>query len=135
MSRVRCLKLIALLFVGYVPHLHAQRIRQVRVVQASAELFRFEPTRVKAHPGDVLEFTVVSGGPYVIGFEPKDLSEADRALLDHAIPGRTALLRGPVLTGKDSRLRITLPALAKGAYRFVSVTHLAYRMGGVLVIE
>jgi plastocyanin len=135
MFRVPCLKLIALLVLSGAPHLHAQRIHKVRVLQASADLFRFEPARVNAHPGDVLEFIVESGGPYVIGFEPKDLPEADRMLLDEAIPGRSALLRGPVLAGKGSRLRITLPAMAKGAYRFVSVTHLAYRMGGVLVIQ
>jgi hypothetical protein len=40
-----------------------------------------------------------------------------------------------VLEGKGNRLRIILPGLARGAYRFASITHLAYRMGGVLVIE
>jgi hypothetical protein len=71
----------------------------------------------------------------VIGFEARDLAEADRALLDQAIPGHSAPLRGPVLEGKGNRLRIILPGLARGAYRFASITHLAYRMGGVLVIE
>lgn len=135
MSHARCLKLIALLLMGGASHLNAQRIHQVRILQTSAESFRFEPPRVKARAGEVLEFAVMSGGPYVIGFEPKDLSEADRVLLNQAIPGGSGLLRGPVLPGPGSRLRITLPALAKGAYRYVSVTHLAYRMGGVLVIE
>lgn len=135
MFPARCLKLVFILILGGAPSLHAQRVFQVRILQASANQFRFEPSRVKAHPGDVVEFVVMSGGPYVIGFEPKDLREADRTLLDQSIPGRTALLRGPVLTGKGSRLRITLPAMAKGTYRFASLTHLAYRMGGVLVIE
>jgi plastocyanin len=135
MVLVRSLKLLTLLCLGAALPLWAQRVHEVRLLNTSSNVFRFEPTRVNARPGDVLEFVVVSGGPYVIGFEARDLAEADRALLDQAIPGHSAPLRGPVLEGKGNRLRIILPGLARGAYRFASITHLAYRMGGVLVIE
>jgi plastocyanin len=118
-----------------VAPLSAQRVHQVRLIHASGDLFRFEPNRVNARPGEVLEFVVQSGGPYVIGFEALDLTEAGRTLLDQAIPAHSEPLRGPVLTGPGSRFRITLPNLPRGSYRFASITHLAYRMGGLLVIK
>jgi plastocyanin len=113
----------------------AQEVHQVKLVHASGELFRFEPNRINARPGEVLDFVVVSGGPYVLGFEAQDLSPTDREILNNAIPERSGFLRGPVLPGPGSGFRVVLPGLSKGSYRFASVTHLAYRMGGLLVIR
>jgi plastocyanin len=132
---VRCLASAILLLVTAVAPAQAQRVHQVKLVHAGGDLFRFEPVRVNAHPGEVLEFVVQSGGPYVVGFEALDLPEAARTLLDQAIPDPTGALRGPVLAGPESRFRIVLPALPPGSYRFTSVTHVAYRMGGILVIK
>jgi plastocyanin len=125
---------LAILMVAATPAT-AQQVHEVRLIHAAGDLFRFQPTRVNARPGEALEFVVESGGPYVIGFEAADLSPRDREALDLAIPGRTGPLRGPVLARPGSRFRVVLPDLARGSYRFVSVTHLAYRMGGVLVIR
>lgn len=115
--------------------LHGQRVHQVKLIHGTGDMFRFDPNRVDARPGEVLEFVVQSGGPYVIGFEALDLTESGRALLDQAIPDHSAPLRGPVLPGPGSRFRIVLPSLPRGSYRFASITHLAYRMGGLLVIK
>ena len=114
---------------------HAQQVHQVKLIHATGDGFRFQPNRINARPGDVLEFVVETGGPYVVGFEAQDLSEAARELLNEAIPERSGVLRGPVLPGPGSRFRVALPGLPRGSYRFASVTHLAYRMGGVLVIR
>jgi plastocyanin len=114
---------------------YAQKVHQVKLIHATGDVFRFEPNRINARPGDVLEFVVETGGPYVVGFEAQDLSEADRQLLNEAIPERSGVLRGPVLPAPGSRFRVALPGLPRGSYRFASVTHLAYRMGGVLVIR
>lgn len=112
----------------------AQARVSVRLVHPSAERFVFEPARVTIKPGDTLEFTVESGGPYVIGFEPADFGPRERNLMDAAIPNRTASLRSSVLPRPGSRLQVVLPALPSGSYRFSAVTHIAYRMAGVLVV-
>jgi plastocyanin len=113
----------------------AQKVHQVKLLHASGDLFRFEPNQINARPGEVLDFVVMSGGPYVLGFEAQDLSPADRELLNNAIPERSGSLRGPALRGPGSGFRVVLPGLSKGSYRFASVTHLAYRMEGLLVIR
>lgn len=129
-----CWMVLAGLAAGVAPRLPAQTVVRVRLLQAAPEAFRFEPSRVTARPGDAIEFTVVSGGPYVVGFEPEDLSSRARDLLQAAIPSPSGPLRGPVLAGAGARFRLILPALRKGKYRFASVTHLSYRMTGVLTV-
>ncbi len=118
-----------------VRDLPAQRVHRINLVQAAGNSFRFDPGRVTARGGDVLEFTVKGGGPYVVGFEPADLAPPYRDLLDAAIPDRTGPLRGPVLAGPGKSFRIVLPKLPQGSYRFGCVTHLAYRMEGQLVMR
>lgn len=132
---VRYLALAVMLFVTAATPARAQRVHQVKLIHTGGDQFRFEPIRVNARPGEVLEFVVESGGPYVVGFEAVDLPEAARALLDQAIPNPSGSLRGPVLAGPQSRFRIVLPGLPPGSYRFTSLTHVAYRMGGILVIQ
>lgn len=133
--RVRSAIVLGLLLGTMSAPLAAQRVHQVKLVRGATDQFRFDPSRVNARAGDVLEFVVQSGGPYVVGFEAADLHEADQALLDQAIPDRSGPLRGPVLSGTGSRFRIVIPGLPRGKYRFTCVTHVAYRMGGVLVIQ
>jgi plastocyanin len=116
------------------PSAAAQKVHAISLVRAGENQFRFEPKRVTARAGEVLEFTVRSGGPYVVGFQPGNLTPAARARLDAAIPDRTAPLRGPVLGGEGDGFRIVVPDLPQGSYRFVSVTHLAYRMEGELIV-
>lgn len=124
-----------LLLWAPVPSIAAQKVHRIGLVRAGDNQFRFEPKRVTAKAGDVLEFTVRSGGPYVVGFQPSGLSPEVRGRLDAAIPGRSAPLRGPVLGGEGDRFRIVVPDLPQGSYRFVSVTHLAYRMEGELIVR
>jgi plastocyanin len=122
------------LAAAVTPGLRAQTVVRVHLVQAGPEVFRFDPSRITARPGDAIEFSVTSGGPYVVGFEPQDLTGAARERLQAAIPEPSAPLRGPVLAGPGAHFRVILPELPKGKYRFASLTHLAYRMTGVLTV-
>ncbi|HTS88464.1 MAG TPA: hypothetical protein VMG41_08240 [Gemmatimonadales bacterium] len=115
--------------------LGAQQTHEIRLVQGGRQGYSFEPSRVNVRPGDVVQFVVTSGGPYVVGFEPEGLSDRDRLLLDQALPEHTGPLRGPVLRGAGARFRIIVPDLPKGQYRFLSVTHISYRMAGVLILR
>jgi plastocyanin len=113
----------------------AQRVHQIRLLHESAESYAFDPRRVEARAGDVLEFVVVSGGPYLVGFEAQGLKQPDADALEAGFSGRSGRLRGPVLGGAGARFRVVLPGLPKGSYRFVSFTQVAYRMAGLLVIK
>lgn len=115
--------------------LAGQRIHEVRLRHPAPEEFRFAPARLVVGGSDVIEFTVEAGGPYVVGFEPGDLSPAEQARLQELLPAGSGALRGPVLPGPGASFRVRLPGLPPGTYRFVSVTHAAYRMQGELTVR
>jgi len=119
--------------LGAVPAA-AQRTHSVKLVRsADGERYRFDPVRVTARAGEVVEFSVQSGGPYVIAFEPADVSPGQRPLLATALGSNGSGLRSPVLRAGE-RFRLVIPALARGTYRFASALHIAYRMTGELVV-
>ncbi|HWA15131.1 MAG TPA: hypothetical protein VG817_01775 [Gemmatimonadales bacterium] len=114
----------------------AQRVHTVKLIhEERTSLYQFQPSAVTARPGDVLAFTVESGGPYLIAFQPADFSAPALSLMTRAIPGNNPELRAPALSGRGSSFRITLPSLPPGEYRFYSVTHVAYRMTGTLTVR
>jgi plastocyanin len=133
MPRIWFLLAIALL-VGSRPA-RAQRSHEVHLECApDGASCRFQPTEVRAPPGDVLEFVVGSGGPFVIGFQPNDFPPEAHAAMNQAIPDRSGDLQGPLLRAPGGHLRVVVPPLPKGRYRFVAVTHVAYRMAGTLIV-
>lgn len=131
---LRTLQLLVFLFGTAAMPLWAQKTHTIRLVHPSEDRYAFVPGTITASPGDHLVFSVESGGPYIIGFEPADLTARYRGLLDAAFPDRSGPLRSPSLPGPGSRFELVVPELPKGRYRFASVTHVAYRMAGVLVV-
>ncbi len=121
--------------LGLTSPLAGQRIHRVVLQNPAAGEYRFLPARLTVGPSDVIEFTVESGGPYVVGFLPADLSPADQNRLQAGLPGASGALRGPVLEGPGAGFRVGLPGLPAGTYRFQSVTHASYRMEGAFTVR
>lgn len=115
--------------------LSGQRVHTVALQNPSPGVFRFAPDRLSLGGSDVLEFTVESGGPYVIGFLAGDFRPEEVGRLQAALPGGGARLRGPVLEGQGASFRVILPGLRAGTYRFESVTHASYRMQGAFTVR
>jgi plastocyanin len=114
----------------------AQKSHAIKLIhKEGTSLYRFEPNAVTARPGDELVFTLESGGPYRVAFEPTDFSAPARTLMIKAIPGGNPELRVPALSRPGASVRLTLPSLPPGQYRFYSVTHVAYRMTGTLTVR
>lgn len=115
--------------------LSAQRVHQIRLEHPDEEEFRFSPDKLVVAGGDILQFTVESGGPYVVAFVAADIPPVLRARFQAALPAGGAELRGPVLGEPGASFRVTLPGLPAGKYRFESVTHAAYRMQGTFTVR
>jgi plastocyanin len=112
----------------------AQEVHEIRMVETGKGEFRFEPSSVRAHPGDVLLFQAISGAPHSVVFEGKELSADARQKLNAAMPRRAGDLSSPLLT-KDAEYRVVVPALAAGTYRFFCLPHRAYDMRGQLTVK
>lgn len=114
----------------------AQRAQVIQLVASpDGSLFRFSPGRVTVRPGDLLEFRAERGAPFQVSFESAELDARSRGLIASALSRPQGELRTAVLPDSGSRYRMTIPALAPGTYRFFCLTHLSYRMAGMLVVQ
>lgn len=128
--------MLSLLLVLWAAPAMTQQIRVIRLTRSTdGRQYRVVPVRMTVKPGDVLEFRAEAGAPYRVAFEPADLDARGRSLIAAALSHPRGEPRGPVLADSGSRFRMTVPALSPGAYRFFSLTHVAYRMAGLLVVE
>ena len=130
----RLIPLIALVLAA--TPLAAQKTQTIKLIhKEGTSLYRFEPNTVTVSAGDILVFTLESGGPYMVAFEPTDFRGPAKALMAGAIPGSNPELRAPAMSKKGDSIRITVPSLPAGQYRFYSVTHVAYRMTGSMTVR
>ena len=128
--------LLLAVLLGFAGTLSAQQTQVVRLTRSSdGTVYRFSPGRLTVKPGDVVEFRAESGAPYTVAFEPADLDARSRSLIAAALSRPRGELRGPVLPDSGSRFRLTVPALSPGSYRFFELTHMSYRMAGLLIVE
>lgn len=123
-------------WVAFATPAAAQKTHVIRLTQSpDGTLFRFSPGRLTVKPGEVVEFRAEQGAPFVVSFASGDLNTRSRNQLAAALADGPGELRTPVLADSGSRFRLTIPALAPGSYRFFCLTHLSYRMGGLLVVQ
>lgn len=133
---MRIVLLLPLLLALSASPAAAQKTHTVKLIhKEGTNLYRFEPNAVTARPGDTLIFTLESGGPYLVAFEPADFTAPAKGLMMSAIPGNNPELRAPALSRPGATVRITLPSLPAGQYRFYSVTHVSYRMTGTVTVR
>jgi plastocyanin len=124
------------LFVGSLPQeATAQRVHEIQIeANPGKEIYRFNPERVSARPGDVLVFKAVKGTPHSVVFEGAKLSGVAREALNGAMPRRAGDLSSPLLSPDGAEYRIVVPALPPGSYQFFCLPHRAYNERGVLRI-
>jgi plastocyanin len=115
---------------------HAQATHVVRLeANPHNEVYRFEPARVVAKPGDALVFQVVSGAPHSVVYEAQGLSPGVRGAFNNAMPNRSGDLSSPLLTASGGEYRMTVPQVPAGTYPFYCLPHRAYDMRGTLTIK
>jgi len=124
------------LAMASAPSASAQQLHEVRLLAApDGESYRFEPASIKARPGDVLEFRVVSGAPHNVVLEGAGLSVSAHQAWNEALPGRAGDLRGPLLSRSGMTYRVVVPAVPPGTYRFFCLPHRAYDERGEIIVR
>lgn len=114
----------------------AQQLHEVHLVAGpDRESYRFEPASIKAKPGDVLQFRVMSGAPHNVAFEGTGMAEAVHQAWNAALTRRAGDLNGPLLARDGTTYRVVVPSVPAGAYRFFCLTHRAYDERGEVVVR
>ena len=97
--------------------------------------YRFEPAELTIKAGDGIKFTMVSGGPHNVAFDPAALSaEAKTALLAN-MPEQQGELSGKMMLNAGETYTVSFANVPAGSYEFHCTPHLAMNMKGKVTVQ
>ena len=98
--------------------------------------YRFEPSDIKIKSGDAVRFTMVSGGPHNVSFDPATITDAaSKAQLDANMDQKMSELSSPMLMNPNEQYTISFGGVKPGTYPFHCTPHLAMGMKGTIVVQ
>jgi plastocyanin len=106
----------------------------VRMI-GDAQGYRFEPSTINAHVGDVIQFVNTSGGPHNVTFWADSIPAGSATPLAQNMGPTMSPLSGVLLTTPNQEYRVSLANLPPGTYKFHCLPHLALHMVGELVLQ
>ena len=100
-----------------------------------AQGYRFDPANITIKAGDGIKFTVVSGGPHNVAFDPATIPAAASAQLDANIPEKMGQLSSALKTNAGESVTVSFANIAPGKYPFHCTPHLALGMKGEITVQ
>jgi plastocyanin len=98
--------------------------------------YRFEPADIKIKSGDAVRFTMVSGGPHNVSFDPATITDAaSKAQLDANMDQKMSELSSPMLMNPNEQYVISFGGVKPGTYPFHCTPHLAMGMKGTITVQ
>src|SRR3954469_7154907 len=91
--------------------------------------YKFEPADITIKAGDTVKWTMVSGGPHNVAFDPAAVAAA-KAQLAAAMPDQVGGLSSPMLTQPKEVYQATFANVPAGKYDYHCTPHLAMGMKG-----
>jgi plastocyanin len=97
--------------------------------------YRFEPADIKIKAGDGIKFTMVSGGPHNVAFDPATVPADVKSQLSANMPNQMSELSSPLLTNPNESYTISFANIKPGTYPFHCTPHLAMGMKGTITVQ
>jgi plastocyanin len=97
--------------------------------------YRFEPATLTIKSGDAVKFTMVSGGPHNVAFDPATVPADSKAQLDANMDQKMSELSSPLLMNPNESYVISFGGVKPGVYPFHCTPHLAMGMKGVITVQ
>jgi plastocyanin len=97
--------------------------------------YRFEPAALTIKSGDAVTFTMITGGPHDVAFDPATTPADSKAQLDANMDGKISDLAGPMLMNPNEKYTISFGGVKPGTYPYHCTPHLAMGMKGVITVE
>ena len=110
-------------------------IVHVQMKQKDASHYVFEPANFTVHPGDIVEFTNVSGFPHNIGFDPAHVPAGAQAILQKNMPNSSGNLLGPMMQQANQKYRVSFAGAPAGTYSYYCLPHRALGMTGTITVQ
>ena len=110
-------------------------VHEVKMI-GDAKGYRFEPANITAKAGDGIKFTVVSGGPHNVAFDPATVPADSKAQLD-ANMGADKLgeLSSALKMNPGESVTVSLGNIKSGVFPFHCTPHLAMGMKGQITVQ
>lgn len=97
--------------------------------------YRFEPASVTIKSGDAIRFTMVSGGPHNVAFDPATVPADSKNQLDANMDQKISELSSPMMMNPNETYTISFGGVKPGAYPFHCTPHLAMGMKGTITVQ
>lgn len=97
--------------------------------------YRFDPENITIKAGDGIKWTMVSGGPHNVAFDPAAVPAAAKAQLVANMPEQMAELSGKMLIGPGETYTVSFAGVPAGTYNYVCTPHIAMGMKGTITIQ
>jgi plastocyanin len=108
---------------------------EVKMV-GDAKGYRFEPANITIESGDGIKFTVVSGGPHNVAFDPAPVPADVKEQLNANIgAGKLGELSSAMKMNPGESITISFTDIRSGKYPFHCTPHLAMNMKGVVTVK
>jgi plastocyanin len=110
-------------------------VHEVNMI-GDAKGYRFEPANITAKAGDGIKFTVVSGGPHNVAFDPATIPAESKAQLDANMGAdKMSELSSALKMNPGESLTVSLGNIKPGVYPFHCTPHLALGMKGQITVQ
>lgn len=101
-----------------------------------AKGYRFEPANLTIKSGDGIKFTVVSGGPHNVAFDPATVPVDQKAQLDASMGAeKMGELSSALKTNPGESITISFGNIKAGKYPYHCTPHLALGMKGEITVQ
>ena len=108
---------------------------EVKMV-GDAKGYRFEPANITVKSGDGIKFTVVSGGPHNVAFDPATVPADMKAQLDANMGAeKMGELSTAMKMNPGESITISFANIKAGTYPYNCTPHLAMNMKGVITVQ
>ena len=97
--------------------------------------YRFEPANLTIAAGDGVKFTMISGGPHNVAFDPAVVPAAAKMQLMANMPEQAGELSGKMMLNANETYTISFAGVPAGEYAYNCTPHLAMNMKGVITVK
>src|SRR4051812_34400654 len=97
--------------------------------------YKFEPADITIKQGDAVRWTMVSGGPHNVSFDPAEVAAAAKPQLMANMEAQMSELSGPLLQNANDQYTISFANVPAGKYNYHCTPHLAMNMKGTITVQ
>ena len=97
--------------------------------------YRFEPANITVKAGDGIKFTMVSGGPHNVAFDPATIPADVKPQLLANMPNQQGELSSPLFMNPNESYTMSFANVKPGQYPYHCTPHLAMGMKGTITVQ